>query len=329
MNMKKLIKDCLPYGLVEKIFPNEAEIPIASIHSNPPEAYSVDGKKFLWIYLKDIECKHSPYSFSAGYIPRCIIWDRYNYGLPSHMYTHGEIFSSKGKPQKRFALLIESKYIINDVYKRLFHDISILKEFDAVFTNQEEVLSIIDNGYHVTSSAPWYGTIWWGGRVSEENYEYKTKLISIVSSDKEMCELHKFRKTLALSFRKDRFVDCYGTFDSGKYVKCNKYLEDYMYHIVIENQISDGYFTEKITNCFKAMTVPVYLGCRDIGKYFNEDGIIQIKTASFEDVHKVIKQCSREDYLERIAAIKDNYMRTKKCECVEDYLYHNYGYMFE
>lgn len=323
-----MIKNCLPYGLVKKILPNEIEIPIESIHSNPPEVYAADGKRIFWIYLNDNECKHCPYTFSAGYIPKYIIWDRYNYGLSRHMYTHEEVFSSKGTPQKKFALLIECKYVISDVYERLLQDINILKEYDAVFTNQEDLLNIIDNGYHITSSAPWYGTIWGGGgRVTDKNYEYKNKLVSIVSSDKEMCELHKFRKSLALSC-KGGVVDCYGTFDSGKYVKCAEYLEDYMYHIVVENQISDGYFTEKITNCFKAMTIPIYIGCRDIGKYFNTDGIIQIREVSLDKVNSAIRQCSREDYMNRVVAIKDNYMRVKECVCLEDCLYHNYGYMF-
>ena len=121
-------------------------------------------------------------------------------------------------------------------------------------------------------------------------------------------------------------VDCFGTFN-GKdgYVPCFKYLQDYRFHIAVENQVSNGYFTEKITNCFLSMTVPIYIGAPDIGKYFNTDGIIQIEEASIEAVNFAVENyCNEENYEKRIPAIIDNYNRVQSYLVVEDYLYNNY-----
>lgn len=102
-----------------------------------------------------------------------------------------------------------------------------------------------------------------------------------------------------------------------------------MYHIAIENQISNGYFTEKITNCFLSMTVPIYIGAVDIAKYFNIDGIIYIKEPSFEAIEKALKICRKEDYEARKEAIIDNFHRVQKYLLKEDYMYNEYTELFD
>ncbi|MDB2522374.1 glycosyltransferase family 10 [Planktomarina temperata] len=47
-------------------------------------------------------------------------------------------------------------------------------------------------------------------------------------------------------------------------------LRDYRFHIAIENSSYDGYFTEKITDCFLAGTYPIYYGCKNLDQYFQK-----------------------------------------------------------
>eukprot|EP00620_Florenciella_sp_RCC1587_P021099 CAMPEP_0182561832 /NCGR_PEP_ID=MMETSP1324-20130603/4262_1 /TAXON_ID=236786 /ORGANISM="Florenciella sp., Strain RCC1587" /LENGTH=60 /DNA_ID=CAMNT_0024774579 /DNA_START=220 /DNA_END=399 /DNA_ORIENTATION=+ len=49
-----------------------------------------------------------------------------------------------------------------------------------------------------------------------------------------------------------------------------------MFHIAIENVKSNGYFTEKLLDCFLTRTVPLYWGCPNIGEYFEVEGMIII-----------------------------------------------------
>jgi hypothetical protein len=48
-----------------------------------------------------------------------------------------------------------------------------------------------------------------------------------------------------------------------------------MFSVAIENDNSDTYFTEKLTDCFVMGTVPVYYGSRKVvEKYFDPTGVI-------------------------------------------------------
>lgn len=163
-----------------------------------------------------------------------------------------------------------------------------------------------------------------GGVILNEGYQSKTKNISILSSYKRRCRLHQFRYELAKYYKDKNAVDTYGTFDGGENVKVYKTLDDYRYSIVVENEQSPYYFTEKILNCFAAMTVPVYIGATDIGNFFNADGIIQVKELTIEAVEKAISTCSESDYLSRKDAVADNYRRVQGYLCPEDYIYEHY-----
>jgi len=46
-------------------------------------------------------------------------------------------------------------------------------------------------------------------------------------------------------------------------------LEKYEFSIAIENCVERDYFSEKITDCFLTNTTPIYYGCPDIKRFFN------------------------------------------------------------
>ena len=73
---------------------------------------------------------------------------------------------------------------------------------------------------------------------------------------------------------------------------------------------------------FAFHTVPIYLGATEIDKFFNPDGIIKITTK--DDINEVLKQCSKEDYENRLPAIKDNYNRVLEYGSPLDYMYEKY-----
>ena len=123
-------------------------------------------------------------------------------------------------------------------------------------------------------------------------------------------------------------VDTFGTFDGGEYIQISKSLEDYRYTIAIENEINSYWFTEKILNCFAAMTVPIYIGAEKISDFFNPDGIIQVESPDQNNIDKIIAGCNEKDYESRISAIVDNYNRVFDYLCIEDYIYTKYSNHF-
>lgn len=114
-------------------------------------------------------------------------------------------------------------------------------------------------------------------------------------------------------------VDVFGL---SKWVHINQTLDDYMYSIVIENNFTENYFTEKLLNCFAVGTVPIYLGCTNIDKYFNGTGIIRI--SRWTNIKEVINKLSEEDYYARIEAIRENLDRCRQYEIIEDFIYTKY-----
>ena len=47
-----------------------------------------------------------------------------------------------------------------------------------------------------------------------------------------------------------------------------------MFNISLENSKQNNYFSEKIIDCFLTFTIPLYIGCPNIGEYYDTRGII-------------------------------------------------------
>lgn len=177
-----------------------------------------------------------------------------------------QIYANK-REGKQVMLLIEPRPIQPNVYE---YALQVASEYEYVFTHDSQLLAVLDNARPIL----------WGGVWCRCENPKKTKLISMTSSDKELCELHKERKRIARKY-KDK-IDVYGTIDGGEYVDALDTLENYMYSVVIENHIDDTWFTEKLLNCFATKTVPIYYGARNIGDYFDPRGIIQCESIDGE-----------------------------------------------
>ena len=111
----------------------------------------------------------------------------------------------------------------------------------------------------------------------EMNFIPKQKMISIVSSDLVWLKGHKKRFAFVnklIGHFKDK-IDVFGR--GFNYIE-NKWdaLAPYKYSIAIENNSLQGYFTEKISECFLAHTMPIYYGATNIEEYFSTDTIFQI-----------------------------------------------------
>ncbi|MBR0095513.1 MAG: hypothetical protein IJP91_09560 [Synergistaceae bacterium] len=129
---------------------------------------------------------------------------------------------------------------------------------------------------------------------------------------------------MALKCKKSGLVDTFGTFDGGSYAVLEDTLKDYRFSIAVENDITQLYFTEKITNCFAAKTIPIYLGAQRIGEFFNTDGIIQISLKDIDNIEKILAQCTAEEYERRLPAVIDNFERVREYENMNDYLFRKF-----
>lgn len=233
--------------------------------------------------------------------------------LPT-FYTYTEL-RNLGQEKDRNVILLESSAIIPDFIQYVYANAN---KFNHIYTHNSSLLKL-KNSRWIPGGGIWIGTEFGGGENAITN---KTKLCSFVSSDKNMCELHRIRYDLAKILNRMSYpIDFYGT-AFGQFSKASEYLQDYMFSVIVENYVDDYYFTEKLLNCFACGVIPIYLGARKISSVFDPKGIIQFSSA--KDFIDVFGNVSKEFYEERKEAIVNNYNICQKYACIEDFMWENY-----
>jgi len=99
-------------------------------------------------------------------------------------------------------------------------------------------------------------------------------------------------------------------------------LAAFHFHFVIMNSQKDSWYTEALIDSFACGCIPIFFGCKDIGKHFNADGIIQFD--SLPQLAKIIPTLTPELYNSKIEAVKENMEIARKYKTDYDYLHVNY-----
>lgn len=231
-------------------------------------------------------------------------------------YSDTYVKECKG-PGRNIALLLEPKSMIGDAYKYVSehpeyfryiftHDSGLLKNPNAKMLNWADVWLTTDSE--------------------------KDKHISLITSPKDWCPLHKERIKLYERFKASGGVDVfYGDWNNPKIpnIKPEEYLEHYKFSIIIENDIDEFWFTEKLLNCFSTKTVPIYTGATRIGEIFNADGIIELPYTDMI-TSTVINLRIDEEYEKRREAIEDNFKRVEPYKTPwKERFFRDYGELLE
>lgn len=206
---------------------------------------------------------------------------------------------------KKYAWMLESKYIKFNLYDEIKNNREkYFDVFEFIFTSSKELTQIDSRFKFCPASSTWIQT----PKICD-----KSKMISMISSKKNSTYGHHER--LQWVDRIGDQLDLYGRGFNEIELK-EEGLCDYMFSVCIENGFYDGYFTEKILDCFATGTIPVYKGAPDIGDYFDMNGIILLSD-EFE--------VSEDIYYDKMNAIKNNFEILKASYPIgEDFIYLNY-----
>lgn len=245
----------------------------------------------------------------ANRVPEHIEWVKGQNIAPISIHIDNAILTTPtDKTKKNYAWLSESKTIIPQVYQSVIDNLKYVEEnFELVFTNDKSLLNLSDKfKLTICSAVPW---------INDRKIHKKSKLVSMITSKKVICNEHRKRVQIAEKFKDS--LDLFGRDYKPIDIK-EKGLNDYCFSIVIENlNYSNGY-SEKITDCFATGTIPIYWGSPDIGEVFNVDGIIM-----YDDDFN-IDSLSFELYQSKMESIIDNFNRAVNFPIAEDYIFKKY-----
>jgi len=134
----------------------------------------------------------------------------------------------------------------------------------------------------------------------ENHFPNKTKLISVVSSDKVFTPEHRARLEFVSRLR-EAFGDQIDIFGRGiaDFDDKRDVLDTYRYHIALENCSVDDYWTEKLADPFLTLTFPIYHGCPNISHYFSELALAKIDIGKPDEAIAIIKRIIESDLSEQ------------------------------
>ena len=81
-------------------------------------------------------------------------------------------------------------------------------------------------------------------------------------------------------------------------------LDNYRYHVAIENYIGPHHWTEKLADAFLGLSLPFYCGCTNVADYFPPDSFIPIDMRDPAGAIRIIRQAMADnEYEKRLPAI--------------------------
>ena len=241
-----------------------------------------------------------------------------------NLYVNGEALKvledNSGLP--KFIWLLESREIIGEQYKWIEDNYEfVASRVDGIFTSDQRLTHEAGPDgkflYCLSNAAPW---------VMDRAVYNKTKLVSMIASNKGYTEGHKRRLRVV-----EKYVDKFGQDDLYGWGLTHELplkekstgLKDYMFSFACENANYPTYFTEKLTDCFACGTIPVYYGTAGVAQYFNHEGIIFLdQNSPWENIPW--EKLTPEYYESKKDVIQENFEIAQCMRVSEDYLYGNY-----
>ena len=203
----------------------------------------------------------------------------------------------------------------NEVSRLRNHVINRYKEFDLILTWHKEVLDTCPNAKLFP-----FGTSWILDFDLTKEKEYC--ITSIVGGKtitqyqimrQGLPKINEMVSTIPIHLFNSKNEPYTGTPLIDRYIQDSEIKNELFYsqfHIAIENMSSYNWFTEKLIDCFQTKTIPIYLGCPNIGDFFDTRGMFIVK--NLDDITNVCNSITTETYHQMLPYIQENYERSFK-----------------
>ena len=185
-------------------------------------------------------------------------------------------------------------YLTDEAHSLKYYHPKFLEQFQTIISGRQDL-------QHKNIISTHEINTWHFNKTFEEVHGYlevrKTKNISVVCSDLTELPGHKKRYAFVnklIGHFKDR-LDVYGRGFNSIDDKWEA-LAPYKYSIAIENSAINGYFTEKLTECYLAHTFPIYYGAPDIHLYFQPESLLKIDIDDYKSSINSIEKLLNSDH---------------------------------
>lgn len=134
----------------------------------------------------------------------------------------------------------------------------------------------------------------------------KTETLSVICSNKTASAGHRLRLRFveALASELGDSLHWYGNGVRSMPEKWDA-IAPYRFHLALENQSTNGCFSEKLYDSFLGLSMPIYWGAPDLGKYFDADSFVPIDVRDLKGSLARITQAIDEEWdRARAAAVK-------------------------
>lgn len=198
----------------------------------------------------------------------------------------------------KVSLMIAEPEVVQKQFYRLIPRFQ--SRFNRIATHSENILSKCRNAEKWTHGGRWVEAN------SGQNVE-KSGMVSIISSKKRSSSGHLLRHDL-INWAQQNGV-ALNVFGKGYH-----WLEDkadghapFRFSVVIENNQSAGYFTEKLIDCLICESVPIYWGDPNIGEYFDLRGFVVCN--DFNELQQAVSRANAGIYTEMKPYLVENKKR--------------------
>jgi hypothetical protein len=149
----------------------------------------------------------------------------------------------------------------------------------------------------------------------------KSKLASVICSNKTRLPQHRLRLAFVERLQQ-RLGDRVDVFGHGLRNIDDKQeaIADYKFHIVLENNMIDHFWTEKLADAYLGDAFPIFSGCGNLGDYFDRNSFRNIDVddpdEAVDDVENIINSSLWEDRRDLIREARRKVMHDYNCFAV-------------
>jgi len=259
-----------------------------------------------------------------------------------HQFPHGEprwgnchfIFDQQARDYDWLVVYDDIPEIPGESRKRAHEELACAPGHTLLVTTEPSSIKIYGNDYTrqfgavLTSQAAWAlphrqriysqpGLHWFYGIGSRHvtpfdeliaSPDSKSKTLSMVFSSKKMRHTLHHRRAALMQGLMQRLpeMDVFGRDTAHVLDDKADCLQDYRYHVAIENFVGEHHWTEKLADAFLGETLPFYAGCPNAAAYFPAESFIPIDMRDIEGSVATIRQAiAANAYEARLSAIRE------------------------